>query len=116
MEKRYRLRDNEQFRRVRKEGRSWSHPLLVLCALPNDLDYSRFGFSASKRVGKAVARNRAKRLLREAARLRQGLISPGQDVVFVARQRITQADFQEVDRAVEELLRQAGLLSARYHV
>jgi ribonuclease P protein component len=112
MEKRYRLKDNEQFQQVKKEGRSWSHPLLVLCVLPNGLDYSRFGFSVSKRVGKAVVRSRAKRLMREAARLRRSVISPGQDLVFIARSPIKDADFREVDRAVERLLRQAGLLSA----
>jgi ribonuclease P protein component len=112
MEKRYRLRDDERFQRVRKEGRSWSHPLLVLCVLPNGLDHSRFGFSVSRRVGKAVIRNRVKRLLRETARLRQVVIPPGQDLVFIARDPIREANLQEVDLAVEELLRQAGLLSA----
>jgi ribonuclease P protein component len=112
MEKKHRLRDSEQFQRVKKEGRSWSHPLLVLCVLPNDLDYSRFGFSVSKRVGKAVVRNRVKRLLREAVRLRRALIPPGQDLVFIARSPIKEVDFQEVNRSVEELLRQASLLSA----
>jgi len=112
MEKTNRLRDNEQFQRVRKEGRSWPHRLLVLCVLPNGLDYSRFGFSVSKRVGKAVVRNRAKRLLREVARLRQEMIPPGQDLVFIARSPIKQADFREVDQAVQKVLRQAGLLSA----
>ncbi len=111
MERRYRLRDNEQFQRVRKEGRSWSHPLLVLCVLPNDLDHSRFGFSVSKRVGKAVVRNRAKRLLREAARLRHEIIAPGQDLVFIARSPIRNANLLEVDQAVGELLQQSGLLS-----
>jgi ribonuclease P protein component len=112
MDRRYRLRDDEQFRRVRSEGRSWSHLLLVLCSLPNGLDYSRFGFSVSKRVGKAVVRNRVKRLLREAARARQALVEPGYDVVFVAREPIGDADYPQVDRAVEQLLAEAGLLRA----
>src|SRR4030042_938131 len=61
MESRFRLRENERFQRVRAEGRSWSHLLLVLCALPNGLEYSRFGLSVSKRVGRAVGRNRGAR-------------------------------------------------------
>ena len=110
MQRRYRLRDDEQFQRVKNDGRSWYHVLLVLCVLPNGLEYSRCGFSVSKRVGKAAVRNRVKRLLREAARARQVLIAPGRDLVFIARRPIASADHHEVDRAVQQLLGQAGLL------
>jgi len=78
--------------------------------LPNDLEHSRFGFSVSHWVGKAVVRNRAKRLTREATRLRQGDIKEGWDLVFIARNPIREADFRQVDQAVEQLLRRAGLL------
>lgn len=112
MEKRYRLTKNERFQRVRREGRSWAHPLLVLCALPNDLEHSRFGFSVSHWVGNAVVRNRAKRLMREATRLRQGDIEEGWDLVFIARNPIREVNFKQVDQAVRQLLRRAGLLKA----
>jgi ribonuclease P protein component len=85
---------------------------LVLCVLRNNLGYSRFGFSASKRVGGAVVRNRARRLMREATRLRQAMIADGWDMVIIARQPMREADFHQVDRAVEQLLRRARLLEA----
>jgi ribonuclease P protein component len=110
MRKRFRLRKNSDFQRVRREGRSWAHPLLILCVLRNDLGYSRFGFSASRRVGGAVVRNRAKRLMREATRLRQARIADGWDMVLIARQPMQEADFHQVDRAVGQLLRRACLL------
>ncbi|MBC7251190.1 MAG: ribonuclease P protein component [Anaerolineae bacterium] len=110
MKKVYRLRKNEQFHTVRSKGRSWANRWLVLCALPNDLPYSRFGFTVSRRVGSAVVRNRARRLLREAVRLRRETIAPGWDLVFVARAPMKEAAFHEVDRAVEQLLRRARLL------
>ena len=112
MEKRSRLRKNSDFQRVYEKGRSWAHPLLALYALRNDLDYSRFGFSVSKRVGGAVVRNRARRLMREATRLRQAMIADGWDVVIIARQPVREANFHRVDRAVEQLLRRARLLKA----
>jgi len=112
MEKRLRLRKNSDFQRVYRKGHSWAHPLLVLYALRNDLGYSRFGFSASKRVGGAVVRNRARRLMREAIRLRQAMIADGWDVVIVARRPMGEANFHQVDQAVEQLLRRARLLKA----
>jgi len=116
MKKRFRLRKSSDFQRVYKKGRSWAHPLLVLCALRNDLNCSRFGFSVSKRVGGAVVRNRAKRLMREATRLRQAMIADGWDVIIIARQPMREANFHQVDRAVEQLLRRAHLLKAAEEV
>ena len=97
---------------MRREGRSWTHPFLVLCALPNDLEHNRFGFSASHWVGNAVVRNRAKRLMREATRLRQGDIEEGWDLVFIARNPIREVNFRQADQAIRQLLRRAGLLKA----
>ncbi len=110
MKRRYRLREKERFQEVRRKGRSYVDRLLVLSALPNDLPYSRFGFSVSRRIGKAVVRNRVKRRLREAVRLRMGQIEPGWDVVFIARAPIREVDFHTIDAAVARLLRRASLL------
>jgi len=105
-----RLIDPARFRQVRQEGRSWVHPLLVLCALPNERPYSRFGISASRWVGKAVVRNRAKRRLREAIRGLWGGVSPGWDLVFVVRPSLRQRRFEHIVAAVRGVLQQAGLL------
>ena len=109
MKRHQRLRDRGRFQQVRHEGYSWAHPLLVLCALPNDLPYSRFGFTASRHVGKAVARNRARRLMREAVRLGMQRVAAGWDLVFIARSAIVGVGLQEVAPACEALLRRAGL-------
>lgn len=109
MRKRYRLRTDAQFKRVRGAGRSWAQPLAVLYALPNGEGVNRVGFSVSKRIGKAVARNRAKRLLREAVRLRWDTIKSGYDLLLIARTPIAAATFADVAAAVDHLLQRARL-------
>jgi ribonuclease P protein component len=113
MRKKNRLRANADFERLRREGHTWLHPLLVVSALPNDLEHSRFGFAVGRRIGKATARNRIKRRMREAVRLRiqKGEIATGWDVVFIARRPIRDASYHQVDEAIGLLLRRAGLVS-----
>jgi len=110
MDKRYRLTDNRQFQLVRKDGKSWVHRLVVLGALQNGLAITRFGFATARQIGGAVERNRARRLLREAARLYRPAIEPGWDLVLIAREPAARSDFHAVSAAVERLLRQARLI------
>lgn len=110
MERRIRLRRGRDIERVYQEGRSWAHPLLVLILRKNDLGVSRVGVTASRKVGGAVQRNRAKRLLREAARhLYPEFEAEGWDVLLIARASTVQAKAQDVESALASLLRQVGL-------
>jgi ribonuclease P protein component len=104
------LRAQADLARVRREGRSWAHRLLVLVVCRNKLDVTRVGVAAGKRVGSAVTRNRAKRLMREAARTHSSHITPGWDLLLIARAAIIQVKMQDVAAALESLLCQAQIL------
>jgi len=97
-----------QFDLVFREGKSWAAQPLVMRARPNGLDYSRYGFTVSRRVGKAVVRNRVRRRLREI--LRPIELAPGWDVVFIARVPAADAGYAGLTLAVRGLLRRAGLV------
>jgi ribonuclease P protein component len=109
MQRQSRLRDDCDVRRVFEQGQSWAHRCLVLVARPNGLRYSRVGVTASKRVGNAIARNRGKRLLREAARSLYQRLQSGWDIMLVARTSILKLKEQEVEDALRSLLTEAGL-------
>jgi ribonuclease P protein component len=111
LQQRYRLRRSADLERVRQKGRSWRHALVILLVAANDYGISRFGFLASRRVGKAVMRNRAKRLLREAVRRHQNEVVTGWDCLFIARTRTSEATLDEVEAAVLQLLARAHLLA-----
>ena len=66
----------------------------------------------SRRVGKAVVRNRVKRLLREI--LRKTPLRPGWDVVFIARAPSSVADYAVLGKSVKNLLFRAGILVGDY--
>ena len=109
MKRKYRLRRNSDFRRVRYVGKSYASPIMVLAFLRNGLTHSRFGFVVSKQLGKAINRNKLKRRMREATRLRLSQIKSGFDIVIIGRQRINRANFAEIERTIEYLLKKADL-------
>jgi ribonuclease P protein component len=81
----YRIRRRGDFQRAYQRRCTASDAWLLVFAHANGLPYPRLGMSIARRVGNAVARNRWKRLLREAFRLSRPDLPPGVDLVVIPR-------------------------------
>ena len=87
---------NKEFRRAYYRGRAFTTPVVVVYVLKNHKGINRIGLTATKKIGKAVRRNRARRVLKEAYRLLEPQFPVGNDYVFVARTKTVFASTQEV--------------------
>ena len=117
MQRSFRLTRSEDFKRVRRDGKSYAHPLVVLIVLNsenNDQPRVRAGIAAGKSVGTAVIRNRTKRLLREAMRTLLPNIASSSDLILVARPALASATLADVQRALENLLQRAKILTPKH--
>ena len=110
MKRRFRLTRASDFKRVRRFGKSYAHPLIVLVTLPSEDKTVQVGVAASRSVGNSVDRNRAKRRIRSAVEGIYSEIQPGWKIIILARNPILAVEFKEIKTALGGLLKEAGLL------
>ena len=112
----FRLTRSTDIKRVRRSGKSYAHPLVVLYVLKSDVPETHVGVSAGLAVGNAVKRNRAKRLLRAAMSDLIPVTVPGSDLLLIARSPLPSANVHQTREALSILLKRAGLLSQAHDV
>ncbi len=104
-----RLTASDDFAATYAQGRSLAGRYMVLWVRQGPGAALRIGVVASRVVGDAVRRNRAKRRLREAWRLNRHLWAAEVDVVIVARRAILGASWEDVVTELRKLAQKAGL-------
>ena len=107
------VKENYEFRRIYRKGKSLVSPQMVLYWQKNRQGQSRLGITVSTKLGHAVVRNRARRRLREVYRLNSGRLRQGYDMILVARGRTLTASWKELNDTFLRLCRKLELLEDR---
>lgn len=107
------MRRKADFDALYKKGRSVGDKYVVIFCRENGTPINRTAFLASKKVGNSVARNRARRLMKESVRLSRENIGNGFDLIFIARSTINGKKCGEVMRSIESGLRRLGVMKSR---
>jgi len=112
----YRLKKNFEFTIIYRRGKSFANDILVIYILKNKKNkdnnfniYNKIGVSVSKKVGNSVVRSRCKRLISESFRLNYDHIIKGYDFIFIARNPIKGKNYVDVEKAMKNLIKKAGL-------
>ena len=104
------IKENRDFRRLYRQSASLVTPALVVYFKETRAGFSRLGITAGKKVGSAVYRNRAKRVIREAYRALLPRFNKSVDMVIVARAKCAHLKSNEVTDELESLLKKARLI------
>ena len=104
------MRSKKDFTEIYNKGKSLGDRYVVVFHRDNHLDYTRTAFLASKKVGKSVQRNKARRLMKESYRELKEQVQPGKDIIIIARNTIGRAEYSQVKKSLRNALYRGKLL------
>ncbi|MEK4701793.1 ribonuclease P protein component [Solibacillus sp. FSL R7-0668] len=108
MNKRQRIKKNEDFQKVFKKGKSFANrQFVVYCLKQQDQQAFRIGLSVSKKVGNAVTRVQVKRYIRQAFLEMKDEVKQDYDYVIIARTQAAMLDFHETKKSLQHVLKVA---------
>ncbi|MCH5296445.1 MAG: ribonuclease P protein component [Ruminococcus sp.] len=107
------IKENRDFIRLYKRGKSFVSPVLVTYVMKNKSGEVRYGITTGKKIGKAVKRTRARRVIRESFYELYPCIKSGYDIVFVARGKTPFVKSQTVKMAMQKHFEMAGIVLKR---
>ena len=101
--------NNYEFRRIYSKGKSFVSPTVVLYLVKNRYGTTRYGITASKKIGNAVKRNRSRRVIREGLLSQLNKLRPGFDLVLVARGKTPYVKSVDVEENLIKIFKKANL-------
>lgn len=113
VERKYRLKKQQDFNRVYNRGKSFSNRELVVYYNYNkEIPKQRLGISVSKKVGNAVVRNRIRRIIKEVVRQlqRDNRLKSNIDIIIIARQPTAKMQYQDFKRSIIDLFYKSSIV------
>ena len=104
LRKEERVRSRTDFLRISKEGKRYQTEHFQVSVCPNRLSLRRLGIAVGKRVGKAVERNRLKRIIREVFRLNKAELLPSSDFVITGKKGAAGLNFSQVAKELKGII------------
>lgn len=104
------IKENRDFGRLYRRGKSYVSPVLVTYILKNKNNNLRYGITTGKKIGNAVKRSRSRRIIRAAFRSVSKDLASGYDIIFVARSKTPFVKSTDIEKSMTEHFIKAGLL------
>ncbi|PKM88287.1 MAG: ribonuclease P protein component [Firmicutes bacterium HGW-Firmicutes-12] len=114
LKRRFRLKNKHEFKKTYQNGKTVANSYLVLYLIENkEIDDSKVAFAVGKRIGKAVVRNKIKRILREVYRKNMQAVKKNHYLIFIARAKIKGISYVNIEKSMLALLNKTGLISRK---
>ena len=106
------LKKNYEFKNVLSKGRFFVGKYVIAYIKKNNKNENYFGIAVSTKIGKAVKRNRIKRVIRESYRLKKDSIKKGYDIVFLWKKNsnIEDANFKNINEDITRIFDKADMV------
>lgn len=109
------IKNNNEYKSVYNCNDSISDYNLVLFLKKNNYGYNRFGFTAAKKIKKAVTRNFIRRRMKEIVRLNEYKLKEGYDFIFMARVNASESDYKSLEKSFNKLIKRKNLFKGDLH-
>lgn len=109
MNKQNKIKKRKEFNYIFNNGKAFFSNTLTLVYTTSKLNKFKVGFSASKKIGNSVVRNRARRRMREVVRLHENNLSKNYNYIFIATPKIDMADYKDIEKDFIYVMKKSGL-------
>ena len=99
-----------EFKKVYSGGKNYWNKYLIIYVRKNNLNYTRIGYSISKKVGNSVVRNKIRRRMKEIYRLKLNKIKEGYDIIIIPKRNAVNISYLELESAMLHIFKLGDII------